>query len=157
MKKRMIVGSLISILIAEAIGFLSGMLAGDIKSVYQSLEQPPFAPPSWVFPVAWTILYALMGIAAYFIYSAGYAEEERRKALKLYVVQLFVNFIWTIVFFGMQAFGWGVLIVLLLDVLVFAMILKFKKISPKAGYLLIPYFLWLLFATYLSIGVYLLN
>lgn len=148
---------LLSIAIAEGIGFLSGFLAGNTRNVYQSLTQPPFSPPGWLFPVVWAILYALMGIAAAIIYLNRGDATRRRQALWLYSVQLLVNFSWSIVFFRFQAFGWSVAVILLLDVLVILTTLWFWAISRAAGKLMVPYLIWLAIASYLAIGVYLLN
>ncbi len=157
MKKRPILTILISIAIAEGVGFLSGFLAGDISEVYQTLNQPPLAPPGWVFPVAWGILYALMGIAAGLIYLNRGSAQAREQALIYYGVQLAVNFSWSIVFFRFQAFWLAVIVILILDLLVLVTRRHFARISTTAGWLLVPYLLWLLFATYLAIGVFFLN
>ena len=103
--------------------------------------------------MVWTILYALMGVAAYLIYSAEADAERKRTALTFYVVQLAVNFLWSIVFFRFQLFWLSVAVILLLDVLVALTILRFRPISKAAAYLLLPYLAWILFATYLNIGV----
>ena len=120
---------LISVAIAEGIGFLSGFLSGNQRNVYQDLVQPPFAPPGWLFPVAWGILYALMGIAAAIIYLNRGNDLRRRQGLWLYAVQLLVNFSWSIVFFRFQAFGWAVAVILLLDALVILTTLWFWAVS----------------------------
>ncbi len=148
---------LISIAIAEGIGFLSGFLAGNTRNVYQDLNQPPFAPPGWVFPVVWAILYALMGIAAALVYLNRGNDLRRRQGLWLYAVQLLVNFSWSIVFFRFQAFGWAVAVILLLDALVILTTLWFWAVSETAGKLMVPYLIWLAIASYLAIGVYILN
>ncbi len=148
---------LFSVAIAEGVGLLSGLLSGDIGAVYQQLQQPPLAPPGRIFPIAWGILYALMGIAAALIWLNNGDMLARRNALNLYALQLFVNFTWSIIFFRFMAFGLGVAVVLLLDVLVLLTLLRFWKISRPAGILLIPYLLWLLYATYLTIGIAVLN
>lgn len=151
----------ISIAIAELVGLLSGFFAGNSSAVYQSLNQPPLSPPGWVFPVVWTALYACMGTAAYFIYRQG--EEKAapfvqvRRALILYAVQLAVNFLWSIVFFGMRQYGWAIAVIVILDLLVIATLLCFAHISQAAAWLMLPYLVWILFATYLNVGVYLLN
>lgn len=157
MKKRPILTILISIAIAEGVGFLSGYLSGDIGAVYRSFEQPPLAPPGRLFPIAWGILYALMGIAAALIYLNMSDDRAREEALIYYGVQLAVNFSWSIVFFRFQALWLGVVIILVLDLLVWITRRKFAPISRAAGALLIPYLIWLLYATYLAVGVFFLN
>ena len=157
MKKRPILTILLSIAIAEGVGFLSGYLSGDIGAVYRSFEQPPLAPPGWLFPIAWGILYALMGIAAALIYLNMSDDCAREEALIYYGVQLAVNFSWSIVFFRFQALWLGVVIILVLDLLVWITYRKFSAVSRTAGVLLIPYLIWLLYATYLAVGVFFLN
>lgn len=156
-KKISIWDLLICIAIPELTGALSALLAGNSGRVYQTLRQPPLSPPGWLFPVAWTILYALMGVASYLIYQSAAAQREKKTALCFYTAQLLVNFSWSIVFFRFGAFHFSVAILLLLDLLVFLTIIQFYKIRKSAACLLIPYLLWLLFATYLNIGVAVLN
>ncbi len=158
MKKENAVGLLISIIIAETVGVLSGALAGNSSGIYQTLALPPLSPPGWVFPVVWTILYALMGIVSYLIYqSRSGGELQKQNALLFYGVQLFVNFLWSIVFFRFGLYGLSVAVVLLLLVLVMITVSKFYQINRIAAYLLFPYLLWLLFAVYLNVGTVILN
>lgn len=157
MKKRPLLTIFLSIGIAEGVGFLSGYLSGDIGAVYRSLNQPPLAPPGIVFPIAWAILYALMGLAAALVYLNRGDDRAREQALVYYGVQLAVNFSWSIVFFRFRAFWLGVVIILVLDLLVLLTRKHFSKISPAAGWLLLPYLLWLLYATYLTVGIFFLN
>lgn len=157
MKKKSIAGFFLSILIAELTGMLSGLLAGNIGAVYKTLEQPPLSPPGWLFPVVWIILYALMGIAAALVFYADADQKEKQSALILYAAQLFVNFLWSIIFFRAEWFWAAAVVILLLDLLVFLTILRFRSISRPAAWLMVPYLLWILFATYLNIGVALLN
>ena len=145
------------ILITEAIGALSGWLTREGSEIFQnSIAKPPLSPPGWLFPVAWGILYALMGFGAARIYLSA-PSEQRNKSLNLYWAQLIVNFFWSLIFFNAQAFGFAFLWILLLWALVLWMILSFRKVDPLAAYLQIPYLLWLTFAAYLSLGVWYLN
>lgn len=148
---------LIFVIGTELVGALSALFAGDFSSFYNGLNQPPLAPPGIVFPIVWTILYALMGISAYLIYDSEDISGERSEALGVYAAQLFVNFMWSIVFFRFEKPEAAAVVIILLAVLVAAMILKFRKISPAAAYLNIPYLLWVIFAAYLNIGVVVLN
>lgn len=148
---------LIFVIGTELVGALSALFAGDFSSFYNGLNQPPLAPPGIVFPIVWTILYALMGISAYLIYDSEDISGERSEALGIYAAQLFVNFMWSIVFFRFEKPEAAAVVIILLAVLVAAMILKFRKISPAAAYLSIPYLLWVIFAAYLNIGVVVLN
>ena len=126
-------------------------------SVYQDLNQPPLSPPGWVFPVVWSLLYLAMGYASWRVCSRGEDRGLVRSSLMVYGLQLFVNFLWPIVFFRLQAFlaAFGVLLVLW--ILIVITMWQFYKSDERAGDLLIPYLLWVTFAGYLNLGVYLLN
>ena len=121
------------------------------------LNQPPLSLPGWVFGVVWTILYVLMGVSSYLVIQSGAEEEEINKALTVYVYQLIVNFLWPTFFFNFGWFFYAFLWLVLLWVLVFIMIRRFYDISKLAGILQIPYLIWLTFAAYLNLGVWLLN
>ena len=145
------------ILLSEALGGLSGWLTREGTKIYQqTIAQPPLSPPGWVFPVVWTILFALMGISAARIYLTP-PSKERSRGLNLFIAQLVVNFFWSPVFFNLQAFGFAFLWLLMLWGLVLWMIFTFRKVDPTAAKLQIPYFLWLTFAAYLNLGVWFLN
>ena len=145
------------ILLSEAVGALSGWLSRDGMKAYEStVHQPPLSPPSWLFPIVWTILYALMGIGAARVWIAP-RGNERSRGLNLFVVQLIVNFFWSLIFFNAQAFGFAFLWLVLLWALVLWMILTFRKVDKIAGIIQIPYLLWLTFAAYLNLGVWYLN
>lgn len=141
------------ILLAEAVGGLSGLLSREsVKLFNATAAQPPLSPPEWVFPVVWGILYALMGISA-----ARIATTESKAGLNLFVIQLIFNFFWSLLFFNAQAYRFSALWLALLITLVVLMILAFRKANPLAAWLQIPYLLWLCFALYLNIGVWYLN
>lgn len=140
------------ILASLAAGGLSAFLAGNGSGIYEGLQLPPLSPPSWVFPVVWTVLYVLMGISAAMISLGG-----GKDILRLFWGQLAVNFLWSIFFFGQQRYFFSFAWLLLLFVLVAIMIWKFWKIEPKAAILQLPYLCWLAFAAYLNLGVALLN
>ena len=145
------------ILLAEAVGALSGWLSREGSEVFsQTVTQPPLSPPAILFPIVWSILYALMGIGAARV-SLTPSSPERSRSLNLFVIQLVVNFFWSLIFFNAQAYGFAFLWLLLLWVLVLLMILAFRKVDPLAALLQIPYLLWLTFAAYLSFGVWYLN
>lgn len=145
------------ILLAEAVGALSGWLTREGTQIYaQTIVKPPLSPPGWVFPVVWAILYALMGIGAAKVYQAP-ASKTRSMGLNLFITQLVVNFFWSPIFFNLQTFGFALLWLLLLWGLVLWMILVFRKVKPLAAKLQIPYLLWLTFAAYLNFGVWYLN
>lgn len=157
MKKIKLTDLLIFIVTAELVGALSALFAGSYSSFYKALEHPPLSPPSWLFPVVWAILYAVMGISAYMIWRNHDNELRRSSALKLYYFQLGVNFLWSIVFFRFNLLCPAAAIAVLLLALVVLMVLTFFKLKPAAGWLNIPYVIWLAFASYLAIGIYLLN
>lgn len=144
----------ISILIPLLVGSLSALLSGNMTK-YASLNKPVLSPPAFIFPVVWTILYILMGISSYIIYSSGSAETAN--ALKTYAVQLFMNFLWSILFFRFQQYLFAFLWLVVLIILIYIMIKQFYKINPVASYLQIPYLLWCLFAAYLNFSIYILN
>ncbi len=144
------------VLVTELIGLLSSLFSGITGQSYSSLVKPPLSPPGWLFGVIWPVLYLLMGTAAYLIYQTP-QTPERKKATTLYWVQLSVNFLWPIVFFRFEWYWISVAVILLLDVLVFITSIGFYKIKKMAGYLMIPYLLWIIFATYLNIGIAVLN
>ncbi len=156
-QKFQVTGLLTSIVSAELIGALSALLSGNIGSGYQGLNQPPLSPPGWVFPVMWGILYALMGTAAYLVYQADAEENRKKQALAFYGAQLFFNFLWSIVFFRFEAYWFSVAVIVLLDILLIITMILFAHIRKPAVYFLIPYLAWVLFATYLDIGVAILN
>lgn len=148
---------LISAGIALAVGALSALLSMNGMEMYtEDLVKPPLSPPAWLFPVAWTILYVLMGVGAARIWMLP-ESETRSKGLNLYVAQLVVNFFWSLIFFNAQAYGFAVIWLFLLWGLVLLMILQWRKIDQVAANLQIPYLIWLTFAAYLSIGVWILN
>ena len=148
----------ISIAIALAVGGLSSLLTKNNMEVYNTINRPSLAPPMWLFPVVWSILFILMGISSAMVWvRRDENREDAFSALKTYGLQLVVNFFWTIIFFNMQAYLFAFIWLLLLLALIIIMIVQFKKICPKAAYLQIPYLLWVAFAGYLTLMIYLLN
>ena len=145
----------VSLLIPLTVGGLSGVLNMEAMKDYAGLDKPPLSPPGVVFPIVWGVLFLLMGISCYLV--AVSRSPKRRSALTLYGVQLAVNFVWPFLFFSLKAYLFALIWLLLLWVLVLLMILKFRRIKPAAGWLQLPYLLWLTFAAYLNLGVYLLN
>ena len=143
----------VSILVPLALGAIVGWLTSGSMD-YAMLEQPPLAPPPILFPIAWSILYTLMGI------SHGILQANRlsdRESESIYYAQLIVNLLWTVIFFVLKlrlaAFLW----IILLDILVIVMAIRFYRRDKTAGLLQLPYIVWVLFATYLNLGIYLLN
>ena len=147
----------LGIVLAEVVGALSGWLSREGMKIYEtSITQPPLSPQPLLFPIVWGILYALMGISSVRIYLSP-ESRERSRGLNVYIIQLIVNFFWSLIFFNAQAFGFAFFWLLLLWILVLWMILLFHKTDPLAAKLQIPYLLWLTFALYLNLGVWYLN
>lgn len=145
---------IIAVLIPLAVGALSSLFSGN-KTEYSGFNKPSLSPPGFIFPIVWTVLYLLMGISSYIIYESN--SLNRGKALRLYTVQLFFNFLWSILFFGFSQYLFAFLWLFALIVLIAGMIRKFYSISPLAAYLQIPYLLWCIFAAYLNFMIYRLN
>ena len=139
-----------------AVGGLAALLSGGMDS-YRVMNQPPLSPPGWVFPVVWTVLYLLMGEASYRVLVSGKDQEQVKRALIVYGVQLFLNFLWPLVFFGGQMYLAAFFILIALWVAIFITMRLFTRLDETAGDLLIPYLLWVTFAGYLNLGVVLLN
>ena len=156
MKKERIIPFIMLVGLPLVLGILSSLLAGDLAQKYGEFTLPPLSPPGWLFGVVWPILYILMGISSYLIYLEP-PSQERNRCLLVYFVQLFINFIWSPIFFGVEFLGLAVAVIIILDMLVLYCIITFRKVRPLAGNLLIPYILWIAFATYLCAGVALLN
>lgn len=145
------------IAVTELVGVLSALLSRKGMQAYDAtVNQPPFVPPMWVFPVAWSILFVLMGIGAAMVWLAP-ESALRRRGLNLFVAQLIVNFFWSLIYFNLQAFGFAFVWLVLLWLLVAWMSWTFYQVEPLAGLLQIPYLLWLTFAGYLSFSVWMLN
>ena len=146
---------LLSLLISLGTGGLAALFTGNSMEFYQSLKQPPLSPPGWVFPLAWTILYSLMGVAAYLVWMQD--STGRNGALFFYGLQLIFNFVWPLLFFNARAYLASLIWLLLLWVLILITTARFFQETKAAGWLMIPYLLWVAFAGYLNAGVWLLN
>lgn len=140
-----------------AVGLVSGFLTrGGVEEYSQNAVKPFFTPPDWVFPVAWTVLYILMGIASYIAETTDTTLSKRRAQI-FYYAQLFFNFCWSFIFFNMKAYLFAFVWIVFLWVLIIATTLEFYKINKRAAYLMIPYIIWVTFAAVLNFSVYLLN
>lgn len=158
MKKEKLYGILFYIFTAEGIGALSALIAGNFSDFFLKYEKPPLLPPGWLFPVAWTVLYALMGYSAYLVSRSDAAGDVKKSALTVYWAQLIVfNFLWSILFFRFELLWAGFIDIVLLLIAVTVMTVKFYRIIPKAGLLNIPYILWVAFATYLNFATAIIN
>lgn len=148
---------LISIAIPLIVGGLSALITSENMNLYSRIETPLLSPPGWIFPVVWTILYTLMGVSFYLVWNSNATIFEKKQAFLVYAIQLFLNFIWSPIFFNMRAYLIAFIVLFALWGFVLAMIIKFYKISKLAGILQIPYLIWLTFAGYLNLAIYLLN
>lgn len=148
---------IISIALPLLVGALSAFLSGDQHAVYDTLTQPPLAPPPWTFGVVWTILYTLMGISAYLVSQSEAQPHGKNKAFVFYYLQLVFNFFWSIWFFRFQMFGFSFLWLIVLLVLAVITAVMFYDKSRTAGWLLLPYIAWLSFAAYLNYMIWMLN
>ena len=125
-------------------------------SWYSALIQPPLKPPAWLFAPVWTILYITMAVSL-FLYARKYIIKNKAWGYVLFFTQLLVNLSWSPAFFGLKNIGLALALIILLDILVFFNIIEFFKVSKSAGRCLIPYFIWILFETYLNLGIFILN
>jgi len=149
---------IISIAIPLLIGGFISLLIPNIKSIYGDLVKPIFAPPPIVFPIVWTILYILMGIASYKVYVLKYDNIDASSALFVYSIQLLLNFLWTVIFFGFRLYGLAFLELILLILFVMLTIKRFYKIAgKKTAALLLPYLIWLIYAGVLNFFIWMLN
>lgn len=156
---------LFCIAIPLLVGGIAGFLTSPGMNLYQQLEQPPFAPPGFLFPIVWTILYVLMGLASFFIVTSFEPDRNKNRelthkkhqALSFYALQLFFNFLWPILFFNCNLYLIAFIWLLALWLLILICVYLFYAVNKKAAYLMIPYFLWVTFAAYLNLGVYILN
>ena len=144
---------IVNLVISLGVGGLSSILTRDSMDIYSTITLPPFAPPSSLFPIMWTILYILMAISATIIYR----KSSSAKSLVIYAVQLLVNFIWPLIFFDGRMFFVSFLWLILLWILVLWMTVEFYKVDHIAAYLQIPYILWLTFAAVLNWSIFSLN
>ncbi|EOD01493.1 TspO/MBR family protein [Caldisalinibacter kiritimatiensis] len=144
---------IIAIAIPLLVGFLSSYLVRDGYQTFETLNKPFFAPPAGIFAPVWTILYILMGIASYRIWML----PQVKKSLRLYGIQLFFNFLWSIIFFGLALRGLAFLEIIVLLILIIATTKSFFKLDKISGYLLIPYVIWVSFASLLNLSVWLMN
>ena len=149
---------IIAVLIPLAVGSLAGYFtASSVNGWYTTLVKPSFNPPNWLFAPVWTSLYIMMGIALFLVWNRGAAEDVKRTAVTLFIVQLVLNFLWSFVFFYAQQPGWALVNIILMWIFIFLTILWFGKISSLSAWLLVPYICWVSFATVLNYAIWKLN
>lgn len=152
----------LKLLTAIGISELAGIVGlvftvSAIPNWYAGLVKPSLNPPAWIFGPVWTVLYALMGIAAYLVWKNGWQRKDVRTALGVFGAQLLLNAIWSIIFFGFKGPGWALVDIVLLWLAIIWTISIFYKISRPAAYLLLPYLFWVSFASYLNYAIWVLN
>ena len=157
MRKINIKTLLIFLAIPLVVGGVSALLTMGSMEYFELLEKPPLSPPGWLFPIVWTLLYTLMGIASYLIVESGVEPPEKINALKVYFLQLAFNFLWSIFFFNLELYGFSFIWLLTLLFLIILTTARFWHIDKRAGILMLPYIAWVIFAGYLNLGIALLN
>ncbi|WP_321420587.1 TspO/MBR family protein [uncultured Methanomethylovorans sp.] len=149
---------LISILLCQFTGLLGALFTTPaIPTWYATLMKPSFVPPSWTFSVVWTLLYMLMSIALYLVWEKGLEKADVKKAMGVFGIQLFLNFMWSVLFFGLRSPLYGLDGIVVLWVAILVNIWLFYRISKPAALLLVPYILWASFAAVLNYSIWVLN
>lgn len=139
------------------VGGLASFLTMDSMAAFAAIEKPPLSPLGILFPIVWTVLYVLMGVASYLVLTSGARQEDIDHAITAYGLQLAMNFLWSIIFFRLGWYLAAFIWLVLLWIAILYTLLVFRKISKPAGWLLLPYLLWVTFAGYLNLSIYLLN
>ncbi len=150
-----LVVSIVACLAAGAIGSIFTRSA--VTTWYATLGKPAFSPPNWLFAPVWTLLYILMGIAAFLVWRKGLGNRQVRSALIVFLIQLILNTLWSMVFFGLESPLFGLVVISVLWVVILVTVIQFFKISRAASILLWPYLLWVTFAAVLNSSIWLLN
>ncbi|MEI7751014.1 MAG: TspO/MBR family protein [Candidatus Omnitrophota bacterium] len=154
----MLIKAILCILLCLSAGGIgSTFTMPAIPTWYASLIKPSFSPPNWVFAPAWTLLYILMGLAAAKVWQKGLQNPQVRTALVIFLVQLILNMLWSVLFFGLRSPLYGLVDILFLWAMILVTIAQFSKVSTLAAALLLPYILWVTFASGLNIGIFFLN
>lgn len=155
---RKVIKLIIAIGVFELAGIIGSIFtAPSINTWYALLAKPALSPPNWVFAPVWTILFALMGIAAFLVWRIGWHRRDVKAALVIFAGQLILNTLWSIIFFGLHSPGGALVEIIILWLAILATILAFARISKRAAWLLAPYILWVSFAFYLNYKLWLLN
>jgi len=141
--------------IAASIG--SFFTASNVSTWYTTLQRPSFSPPNWIFTPVWILLYLMMGFALYLVWKQGWKSKQVKTGMILFFIQLALNALWSVLFFGMQSPLYGLICIIFLWAGILATIITFYRVNKNAAYLLIPYFLWVSFAAILNYYIYILN
>lgn len=148
---------IINLAIPLAVGALSGFLTSSSMEHFNSLNQPPLSPPDIVFPIVWTALFLMMGVASYLVMNSDADSDEKKSAITAYYINLFFNFFWSIIFFNLEMYLFAFVWLIILLAIIITMAVMFYRISKPAGLLMVPYIFWVTFAGYLNIAIYFLN
>jgi tryptophan-rich sensory protein len=152
----------VKLLIAVAVPLIVAAVSGiatsrGVATWYPTLVKPPFNPPSWIFGPVWTVLYVTMGVAAFLVWRRGLDAEGVRTALLAFAIQLGLNGLWSVLFFGMRSPGWALIEIVVLWLAILGTILLFRRVDPVAAMLLLPYLAWVSFAAVLNWSLWWLN
>ncbi len=148
----------LSLIICLSAGFIGSIFTRQsVSTWYPTINKPSFNPPNWIFSPVWTTLFILMGIALFLVWQKGLSEKTNRFAFIIFIIQLIFNMVWSLAFFGLKSPFLGFLVIIVLLLLILLTIMKFFKVSKVAGWLLIPYILWVSFATVLNFSIWILN
>lgn len=154
---RKILELIIAILLPLLGGYIVSNITRDAILQFDAINKPPLTPPSWVFPMVWSVLYFFMGLGSFFVFVKNTKDNARVTGLILYILQLIVNFSWSFVFFVKGNYLMGFLMILLLWLIVYRMSKNYRLISPLAYILTIPYIIWLTYAAYINLGIVIMN
>ena len=148
----------VSILVSLSAGFVGSIFtAKTVDTWYQSLARPWFAPPGWLISIIWTTLYILMGVSLYMIITQGLGRKDVKAAVSVFGVQLFLNVLWTYMFFGLSSAFYGLVEIIVLWIAIAATIYMFYAINKKSAYLLLPYIVWVTIAMIINYSIYIMN
>ncbi|MEO0089749.1 MAG: TspO/MBR family protein [candidate division WOR-3 bacterium] len=149
---------LLSILICQVAGILGSIFTTPaIPTWYLQLNKPPFTPPNWLFAPAWTTLFLLMGISLYLVWNQGWENKQVKKAILIFAIQLILNILWSFIFFTLKSLLFAFIEIIILWIAILLTIINFQKVSKPSAYLLLPYLLWVSFASVLNFSLLTLN
>ena len=149
---------LVSLAACFGAGFIGSIFTRDsVRNWYTLLLKPDFTPPPWLFAPVWFLLYVLMGISAFLIWRKGIRDSQIRESLIIFIIQLFLNILWSYAFFGLKSPLYGLIVIVPLWTAILLTIINFYRASKTASFLLIPYIIWISYATALNFSIYLLN
>jgi benzodiazapine receptor len=158
MKPVKIIKLVLSIIVCQLAGVVGSVFTTPaIPNWYAALKKPPFTPPNWLFSPVWITLFAVMGLSAFLVWRKGWDEEGVKTALGIFVIQLILNALWSVMFFGLRSPLTGLVEIVFLWIAILVTVLYFQRISTTAGILLVPYILWVSFAAVLNFSIWRLN